>query len=118
MEAIGNRLVTVGNDRTLTVFTLINFEKMATQRVCSHSGLITGLYLDGFRVLTCSTDFSIRVFKWELSEDGNDWRLAKTYGLLGGSVKQNPEGFSKVVCDNGHVFGISGKIVKAYNFEG
>ena len=49
-----------------------------------HKGRVTDLFGDRFRVLSCSSDFSIRVYRW-LQVD-NAAQLESRYTLLGGSV--------------------------------
>ena len=52
-----------------------------------HKGRITDLSVDSFRVLSCSVDFSIRVYRW-LGEarPGKAAKLESRYTLLGGSL--------------------------------
>lgn len=54
-----------------------------------HRGSITDLHVDRFRVLSCSTDFSIRVYRWGEGNRGTSGapaQLESRYTLLGGSV--------------------------------
>lgn len=52
----------------------------------NHQGSITDLHADKFRVLTCSTDFSIHVYRWLTQPPGKPALLESRYTLLGGSV--------------------------------
>ena len=57
------------------------------QHFHDHKGIITDMHTDRFRVLTCSRDFSIRVYRWqESTEKGKISQLESRYTLLGGSV--------------------------------
>ena len=55
-----------------------------------HKGRVTDLYVDRFRVLSCSVDFSIRVYRWVqaagVRPGGTTAQLESRYTLLGGSV--------------------------------
>ena len=52
-----------------------------------HKGRVTDLYVDRFRVLSCSVDFSVRVYRWvREAEAGKAACLESRYTLLGGSV--------------------------------
>ena len=57
------------------------------QHFHDHKGSMTDMHTDRFRVLTCSRDFSIRVYRWQKSaEKGKNSQLESRYTLLGGSV--------------------------------
>ena len=52
----------------------------------NHKGMVTDMHADVFRVLTCSRDFSIRVYRWKKSGEKKIPQLESRYTLLGGSV--------------------------------
>ena len=53
----------------------------------NHKGRITDMHADSYRVLSCSSDFSIRVYRWvRASQPGQPTQLEDRYTLLGGSV--------------------------------
>ena len=57
------------------------------QKFQNHKGTITDLRADAFRVLTCSKDFSMRVYRWlKAPVPGRLAQLESRYTLLGGSV--------------------------------
>ena len=60
------------------------------QTFSDHKGRVTDLYVDRFRVLSCSVDFSIRVYRWVktagVRPGGTTAQLESRYTLLGGSV--------------------------------
>ena len=52
-----------------------------------HKGKVIDLFGDRFRVLSCSSDFSIRVYRWVgLGGASKNASLESRYTLLGGSV--------------------------------
>ena len=92
------------------------------------ASLIFGVQ-DSFRVLSCSKDYSIRVFQWLRSDESNTPQLRSRYQLLGGSValkKQSvyfilvlllvindffllsSDGFHQVSCEAGSCVGVAG----------
>ncbi|XP_019862992.1 PREDICTED: uncharacterized protein LOC109591785 [Amphimedon queenslandica] len=77
-----------------------------------HKDTITDIYADSYRVLTCSKDYSIRVYRWSNNT------LISLYQLLGGSVAHKThDGFHKVLCSSGTCIGVAGNIIKLYNFN-
>ena len=57
------------------------------QKFHNHKAKITDIYADRFRVLSCSSDFSIRVYRWlRATHTGQPAQLEDRYTLLGGSV--------------------------------
>lgn len=87
---VANRLLITGDGRgNLRVIDLKSGNLL--QSFQDHKGRITDLYTDRFRVLSCSTDFSIRVYRWLQPGSGSGTsspsaQLESRYTLLGGSV--------------------------------
>lgn len=82
---VANELLITGDeDGCVRVLNPKTGEKL--QIFQNHKGRITDLYADKFRVLTCSKDFSIRVYRWLTQPLGKPAQLESRYTLLGGSV--------------------------------
>ncbi|KAL5468705.1 hypothetical protein EMCRGX_G029814 [Ephydatia muelleri] len=79
-----------------------------------HVSMVTDICADGERVISCSKDFSIRVYRW--TQD-NTTQLESLYTLLGGSVAHKKhDGFWKVLCTQSCCLGICGNQIKVYTF--
>lgn len=83
---VANELLITGDgDGRVRILNPKNGEQL--QSFQNHKGKITDLYADRFRVLTCSTDFSIRVYRWlPATQPSKPVQLESRYTLLGGSV--------------------------------
>uniref|UniRef100_A0A1A8RKS2 F-box and WD repeat domain containing 12 n=1 Tax=Nothobranchius rachovii TaxID=451742 RepID=A0A1A8RKS2_9TELE len=84
-----------------------------------HTGPITSISVDSFRVVTASQDLSLRVLTWRNHRDGG-LTLESRYHLLGGSHTM-ARGFTHVACDYSSIVasveGNDGKdVLKAYSF--
>uniref|UniRef100_A0A1A7WW60 F-box and WD repeat domain containing 12 n=1 Tax=Iconisemion striatum TaxID=60296 RepID=A0A1A7WW60_9TELE len=84
-----------------------------------HTGPITSISVDSFRVVTASQDLSLRVLTWRNHSDGG-LTLESQYHLLGGSHTMS-RGFTHVACDYSSIVasveGNDGKdVLKAYSF--
>jgi WD40 repeat protein len=88
---------------------------VSLQQFQDHKGAIKGLFGDPFRMVSCSTDFSLRVYRWKDNEGKKV--LESKYTLLGGSVAmKSHDGFNAVLCSLNCCIGIAGKLVKVYIF--
>ena len=89
MGVANELLITGDRDGHLRV---LDVKKNGTplQKFQNHRGSITDLHVDRFRVLSCSTDFSIRVYRWRWERGGETCgapaQLESRYTLLGGSI--------------------------------
>ncbi|CAI8007365.1 hypothetical protein GBAR_LOCUS5169 [Geodia barretti] len=91
------------------------------QTFSDHKGRVTDLYVDRFRVLSCSVDFSIRVYRWVktagVRPGGTTAQLESRYTLLGGSVAlRQHDGFNRLVCSASSCVGVAGNQLKFYTF--
>ena len=107
----GSTLVTAGHDHTVRLWDLNSLEALQTHT--SHEGPITGLYIDSYRVISCSRDYSIRTYCWSKSSNNLDSK----YTLLGGSLQRAGNGFEKVLCDYSTCVGMANDVLKAYSFQ-
>lgn len=81
-----------------------------------HDKEVTDICADGVRVVSCSKDFSIRVYRWK-EETISGFKLESLYTLLGGSVAhKNHDGFWKVICTPTSCLGVCGNQIKIYTF--
>ncbi|XP_019856634.1 PREDICTED: uncharacterized protein LOC109585121 [Amphimedon queenslandica] len=104
----GRILTTSGT--TLSVVDASNGDTV--ESFTDHKDTITDIYADSYRVLTCSKDYSIRVYRWSNNT------LLSLYQLLGGSIAHKThDGFHKVLCSSGTCIGVAGNIIKLYNFN-
>lgn len=92
------------------------------QQFSDHKACVTDIYADNHRVLSCSKDFSIRVYRW-IRDDEKKLNqslplLESKYQLLGGSVAMKThDGFNHVLCDTGSCVGVAANLIKLYNFR-
>ncbi|XP_062396964.1 F-box/WD repeat-containing protein 12 [Sardina pilchardus] len=90
------------------------------QRMVDHTGPVTSICVDNFRVVTASLDLSLRVLTWN-HENEKELSLDSQYHLLGGSHTMS-RGFTVVACDYisivGSVASVNGNdVLKAYSFN-
>ncbi|XP_066272684.1 F-box/WD repeat-containing protein 7-like [Branchiostoma lanceolatum] len=78
-----------------------------------HQGPVTGIHVDNYKAVSCSDDFSIRVYQWR--REGGRRVLDSKYTLLGGSL-QRASGFQGVLSDYTSCVGIAGTVMKSYTF--
>ena len=93
----------------------INGNQKGTTDTKNHIDQITDIHVDPYRVMTCSTDFSIRVYKWDIDAEKGK-HVQSLYSLLGGSLQRAQGGFSKIVCDYSTCVGINANLLKTYIF--
>lgn len=84
-----------------------------------HRGSINSVYSTEYRVMTCSSDFSIRVYVWQKPQKFvKGHQLLSKYTLLGGSLARNPNpNFTQVIHNEMSCVGTNGKLLKAYTFK-
>jgi WD40 repeat protein len=89
------------------------------QKFHNHKAKITDIYADRFRVLSCSSDFSIRVYRWlGVTQPGQPVQLEDRYTLLGGSVAlKKHDGFNRLLCEASSCVGVAGNQLKFYTFS-
>lgn len=119
LSTFGRILFSVAQDNIMHLWNTKTFAHI--QQFEDHLGPITGLYVDAYRVMTCSRDYSIRVYRWlhydsSLAE-GVNRKLESRYTLLGGSLQRAGNGFEKVICDFSSCVGIANDVMKAYSFH-
>ena len=82
----------------------------------NHTHVVHAVFATGYRVMSCSSDFSIRVYVW--GKEGGKRVLESKYTLLGGSLALNPNPlFTRVVHDDVSCVGTNGKLLKVYVFQ-
>lgn len=119
LSSFGSMLISTSQDNTMNLWSTDTFEHL--QMFEDHRGPITGLYVDAYRVMTCSRDFSIRVYRWlhydlSVKETGRK-KLESRYTLLGGSLQRAGNGFEKIICDFSSCVGLANDVLKAYSFQ-
>ena len=116
---LGSTLVSSSHDSTIRLWDLNLLKESQTHR--DHNGPITGLYVDAYRVMSCSQDYSIRTYCWSKKasshETGSSRTLDSKYTLLGGSLQRAGTGFEKVICDYSTCVGMANDVLKAYSFQ-
>lgn len=81
-----------------------------------HKGFVNAIFATSHRVMSCSADFSIRVYAWK--KEGGYKVLDSRYTLLGGSLSVNPyPNLTHVVHDQVSCVGTNGKLLKVYVFQ-
>ena len=81
-----------------------------------HKGNVNAVFATSYRVMSCSNDFSIRVYAWK--KEGGHKVLDSRYTLLGGSLSVNPyPNLTHVVHDQISCVGTNGKLLKVYVFQ-
>ncbi|XP_001638720.2 F-box/WD repeat-containing protein 7 [Nematostella vectensis] len=110
LTAVGNTLVSIGQDLKTCVWSVSRLELLTSY--LDHNSEITSVYGDAFKVVTCSRDYSIRVYGW-----GEARALDSKYTLLGGSLQRAGQGFDKVICDYTTCIGMANNVLKAYSFQ-
>ena len=81
-----------------------------------HKGQVNAIFATSHRVMSCSADFSIRVYAWK--KEGGHKVLDSRYTLLGGSLSINPyPNLTHVVHDQVSCVGTNGKLLKVYVFQ-
>ncbi|XP_068755440.1 WD repeat-containing protein 5-like [Montipora capricornis] len=114
VSTLGSSVVSGGHDYTVRLWDLHSLKGLQTHM--DHEGPVTGLFVDAYRVMSCSRDYSIRTYCW--SKMGSSPRsLDSKYTLLGGSLQRAGNGFEKVVCDYSACVGIANDVLKAYSFQ-
>lgn len=117
---LGSKVVSAGHDHTVRLWDLNSLEALQTHT--DHMGPVTGLYVDAYRVMSCSRDYSIRTYCWSkgvtLSGQPDSLTVLNSkYTLLGGSLQRAGNGFQKVVCDYSTCIGMANDVLKAYSFQ-
>ncbi|XP_028680151.2 F-box/WD repeat-containing protein 12 [Erpetoichthys calabaricus] len=115
LEARGSDTIVFAQGQVLWVYTITG-EQIG--RFQDHNEPITALCVDSFRVVTASSDLSLRVLTWK-KEKG--LTLVGRYHLLGGSHTTH-RGLSHVVCDYANIVtsavGRNHKdVLKVYSFQ-
>ena len=112
--AHGTTLISTAKDNRMKLWDTVTFGHLKSFE--DHKGPITGLYVDAYRAMTCSRDYSIRVYKW-VNCESSVRSLESRYTLLGGSLQRAGNGFEKVVCDFSSCVGMANDVLKAYSFQ-
>jgi WD40 repeat protein len=85
-----NMLVTGGCDNIVSIWKIQGNQLINRQQHTDHRGPVTGVHVDGFRVVSCSADYSIRTYSWNRPFEGCDGQVLESrYSLLGGSLRGN-----------------------------
>ncbi|XP_035658626.1 lissencephaly-1 homolog [Branchiostoma floridae] len=115
LSAVHNMLVSASTqDVHLKTWSLQNDGSLTEEKTYTdHQGPVTGIHVDHYKAVSCSDDFSIRVYQW--GREGGSRVLDSKYTLLGGSL-QRASGFQSVLSDYTSCVGISGNVLKAYTF--
>lgn len=114
ISAVGkSKVISAGTECSLSLWDLDT--KKSLGAFVDHNSMITDIYADAFKMMSCSRDFSIRVYSWS-SKNGND-ALDSKYTLLGGSLQRAGNGFEKIVCDYTTCVGMANDVMKAYSFQ-
>eukprot|EP00058_Branchiostoma_floridae_P009147 XP_002594635.1 hypothetical protein BRAFLDRAFT_77615 [Branchiostoma floridae] len=115
LSAVHNMLVSASTqDVHLKTWSLQNDGSLTEEKTYTdHQGPVTGIHVDHYKAVSCSDDFSIRVYQW--GREGGRTILDSKYTLLGGSL-QRASGFQSVLSDYTSCVGISGNVLKAYTF--
>ena len=107
--------VSAGHDHTVCLWDLNSLENVQIHK--DHKGPVTGLYVDAYRAISCSRDYSIRTYCWTRTGSSSSRSLDSKYTLLGGSLQRAGNGFEKVVCDYSACVGMANDVLKAYSFQ-
>ena len=113
----GRDFVVGGNHGQIQQFTITAENTIQLVRQFNdHKLMVRAVFATGCRVMSCSNDFSIRVYVWK--KEGQQRVLESKYTLLGGSLAINasPQ-FSHVVHDDVSCVGTNGKLLKVYVFQ-
>ena len=120
VQVLGSTVVSAGHDHTVRLWDLNSLKALQTHT--DHMGPVTDLYVDAYRVMSCSRDYSIRTYCWSKgvrssSQPDSLTVLNSKYTLLGGSLQRAGNGFEKVVCDYSTCIGMANDVLKAYSFQ-
>ena len=120
VQVLGSTVVSAGHDHTVRLWDLNSLKALQTHT--DHMGPVTDLYVDAYRVMSCSRDYSIRTYCWSKdvrssSQPDSLTVLNSKYTLLGGSLQRAGNGFEKVVCDYSTCIGRANDVLKAYSFQ-
>ena len=113
----GREFVVGGKNGEVQQFTIDALNTIQLiKKFSDHKSVVRAVFATGYRVMSCSNDFSIRVYVWK--KEGGRRVLESKYTLLGGSlaINANPI-FTHVVHDDVSCVGTNGKLLKVYVFQ-
>ena len=113
----GREFVIGGNNGQVEQFTIDAKNTIQlVKEFSNHKSMVRAVFATGCRVMSCSNDFSIRVYVWK--KEGGRRILESKYTLLGGSLAINAcPLFTHVVHDDVSCVGTNGKLLKVYVFQ-
>ncbi|KAI6661573.1 F-box/WD repeat-containing protein 12 isoform X1 [Oopsacas minuta] len=113
----GHDFIVGGRDGEVQQYTINSKNKIELiKQFHDHKGYVNAVFATSYRVMSCSDDFSIRVYVWK--KEGGRKVLESRYTLLGGSLALNPfPRLTHVVHDQVSCVGTNGKLLKVYVFQ-